>query len=259
MFDKSKVNAILHDDHVNVFGDRVPFVRRGSDDHFESRDKALKAAQQYGVERLNAIEAKKGRPLTMREVLSGNLEARTDHRPLAERVRAEAVVMRQKEESDENPYRSRIADLESQRPMLRAEREQRASRLAHLKAVADQWDREKALRDAETAYNADPRVMLMREHCKNAMKIAQFDKDITADELRERQELFQLVKSGEIEPKEYHARADAADERTWARQDAQKAALRTTMAEMDSKHAASRALLAELNGGTDASHQELQA
>lgn len=251
MYDRKKISAVIYQDHVRIFDQKFPFTQRGSDDHQQSRERALEDARQYGAERLNALAAKKGRPLTMREELSGELEARTDHRPLAERVRAEAIVMRQKEAPDENPYRSRIADLESQRPLGRDEREGVRRRIAQLKPVADQWDADKAKRDAIEQYNNDPAVVYMRTHSKNALGIAQFDKGITADELRERQELYHLAKDGTIEPSEYKARANAADERTWARQDAEKVKLNATMAVMDAEHAVSRKALAELNGASD--------
>jgi hypothetical protein len=246
MYDRKKIGAVIYQGHVQMFDRKFPFSGRGNEDHYQSKDQALEAARQYGAERLNALAAKKGRPLTMREELSGELEARTDHRPLAERVRAEAMVMRQNEVTDDNPYRSRIADLESQRPLGRDERDGVRRRIAQLKAVADEWDANKAKRDALDQYNRDPHVVFMREHSNNALKIALFDKGITADELRERQELFHLAKDGKIEPKEYEARADAADERMWARQDAEKARLNATMAETAAEHAGSRQALAEL-------------
>lgn len=248
MYDRKKIGAVMYPDHVRIFDKKFFYSQRGSEDHQQTRERALDEARQYGAEHLTALAAKKGRPLTMREELSGELEHRTDHRPLAERVKAEAIIQRQKEVTDENPYRSRIADLESQRPIGRDEREGIRRRIAQLKAVADEWDANKAKRDALDQYNRDPHVAFMREHSNNALKIALFDKGITADELRERQELFHLAKDGKIEPKEYEARADAADERMWARQDAEKAKLHATMAETVAEHAVSRKALAELGG-----------
>lgn len=220
MHDSKNINYTIRQDCVYCYGKEFSFT---PGDHTKKAE-AENAAKSYGGQLLNALEAKANRKLTSRERLSGKLEPRTDHRPLARQMANEAFIQSQPEPSSDNPHLSRLAELESRDlPISAGERAQLRRRIQQTKKSVTEWDAEKARTDAIAARNADPSVKFMREHSDLALRRTLLDRNSSSQELIERQALADRVREDSIEPQDYTRLSDELDGRWFARLDAEAA------------------------------------